>query len=124
MTMFKVILTLLVVLAAALYFPASRAVVLEYAAPLLNPALRLATKAEMEKISRDVQTYERETTRLPNPNEFAGWLEGRYAGDVTRDSWGNTYILVIRPRSFDIVSMGPDGQLNTDDDVLETRNRR
>jgi hypothetical protein len=117
--MFKVILTLLVVLAAALYFPASRAVVLEYAAPL-----RLATKAEMEKISRDVQTYERETTRLPNPNEFAGWLEGRYAGDVTRDSWGNTYILVIRPRSFDIVSMGPDGQLNTDDDVLETRNRR
>jgi hypothetical protein len=122
--MFKIILMILVALAAALYFPQSRSVVVEYAGPLLNPAFRMATSAEMEKISRDLQTYERETGRLPEPRAFGTWLEGRYAGDVTRDSWGNTYILVVRNRAFDVVSMGPDGRQGTSDDIVETRNRR
>lgn len=122
--MFKIILMLLVGLAAALYFPRSRAVVMEYAAPVLNPAFRLATKAEMEKLSRDLRNYERETGRLPEARQFSGWLEGRYAGDATRDSWGNTYILIVRPRAFDIVSMGPDGRQGTSDDLVETSNRR
>lgn len=122
--MFKIFLMLLVALAAALYFPSSRAVVLEYAAPVLNPAFHLATKAEMEKIARDIQTYERETGRLPEPRLFEDWLEGRYAGDATRDSWGNTYILVVRPNAFDVVSMGPDGRQGNSDDIVETNNRR
>lgn len=122
--MFKIILMLLVALAAALYFPRSRAVVLDFAAPVLNPAFHLATKAEMEKIARDIQTYERETGRLPEPRLFEEWLEGRYAGDATRDSWGNTYILVVRPNAFDVVSMGPDGRQGNSDDIVETNNRR
>jgi hypothetical protein len=122
--MFKFILALLVVLGAALYFPTSRALVVEYGGPLLNPAFRLATRAEMGKISRDVQTYERETGTVPEPRAFPTWLEGRYAGDATLDSWGNTYVLVVRRGAFDIVSLGPDGRLGTSDDIVETRNRR
>jgi hypothetical protein len=122
--MFKLFLVLIVALAAALYFPRSRAVVMRYGAPVLNPAFRMATKAEMDKISRDVQVFERETGRLPDPNNFPQWLERRYAGDVAEDSWGNTYVLVVRDRSFDILSMGPDGDRGTPDDILETRNRR
>ncbi len=123
--MFKLILFLLVALAAALYFPSSRAVVTRYAGPALNPAFRLATKAEMEKISRDLQTYERETLgKMPEPREFPRWLEGRYNGDATRDSWGNTYVLVLRRHAFDVVSYGPDKKRGTDDDIVETRNRR
>lgn len=122
--MFKFILILLVALAAAMYFPTSRAVVMDYASPLLNPAFRLATKAEIEKISRDLQTYERETGRLPEARQFESWVQGRHAGDVTRDSWGNTYILVVRPRAFDVISMGPDGRQGTADDIVETSDRR
>ncbi len=122
--MFKLILMFMVGLAAALYFPTSRAVVMEYAAPVLNPAFRLATKAEIEKLARDLQNYERETGRLPEPRQFGSWLEGRYAGDATRDSWGNTYVLVIRPRAFDVLSLGPDGRQGTADDIVETNNRR
>lgn len=122
--MFKLILACLVGLAAALYFPTSRAVVVDHAGPLLNPAFRLATRAEMEKIARDVQTYERETGQMPDSRVFGTWLEGRYAGDATEDSWGNTYVLVIRHNAFDVLSMGPDGVQGTPDDITETRNRR
>lgn len=122
--MFKIILMLLVALAASLYFPRSRAVVLEYAAPVLNPAFRLATRAEMERIARDLQNYERESNRFPEAREFGAWLNGRYAGDATRDSWGNTYVLVPRQRTFDVVSLGPDGRQGTDDDIVESGTRR
>jgi hypothetical protein len=122
--MFKLFLVLIVAIAAALYFPRSRAVVIRYGAPVLNPAFRMATKSEMGKISRDVQVFERETGRLPDTNNFPRWLEGRYAGDAGQDSWGNTYVLVVRERSFDILSLGPDGSRGTPDDIVETRNRR
>lgn len=123
--MVKIIVILLVALAAALYFPTTRPFVVEHAGPVLNPALRLATKAEMEKIARDLQTYERETLgQMPESRGFATWLEGRYNGDATQDSWGTTYVLVLRQNSFDVVSLGPDRQRGTDDDIVETRNRR
>lgn len=123
--MLRIFVILAVVLAAALYFPKSRAVVTKYAAPVLNPAFRLATKAEMEKISRDVSTYERETLgRMPDANQFTAWLEGRYAGDATQDSWGNGYVLVIRREAYDIVSLGQDGSRGTSDDLIVTRPRR
>lgn len=118
--MFKIILTFLVALAAALYFPKSRAVLIDVAGPVLNPMFSMATSAEMEKIAREVQTYERTTGRMPEPRNFQRWLEDRYAGDAMQDSWGGDYTLEIRRNQFDIVSPGPDGLLNTDDDIVET----
>jgi hypothetical protein len=122
--MFKLIVILLVALGAAFYFPSSRAVLLDKAGPLLNPAFRLATKAELEKVSRDLETYERETNRLPPPREFTAWLEDRHAGDATHDSWGNSYVLVVRSNAFDVISLGPDGRQGTRDDLVNTRDRR
>lgn len=122
--MLKLFLILLVALGAAFYFPSSRAVMLDYGGPLLNPAFRLATKAELEKVSRDLETYERETNRLPQPREFTSWLEGRHSGDATHDSWGNDYILVVRTSTYDVISVGPDGRQGTSDDLVNTRDRR
>lgn len=118
--MFRLILTFLVAFAAALYFPQSRAVLIDVAGPLLNPMFSMATSSEMDKIAREIQTYERTTGRMPEPRTFQRWLEDRYAGDAMEDSWGGSYSLEIRQNQFDLVSPGPDGLLNTDDDLVES----
>lgn len=122
--MLKILLIVAVAIAAAFYFPRTRAVVLDVAAPVLNPMFSMATGAEMDKIAREVQTYERASGRLPDPREFESWLGGRYTGDAIRDSWGNVYVLVVRRDEFDILSFGPDGIRGTDDDITETAGRR
>jgi general secretion pathway protein G len=48
-----------------------------------------------------------------------------YLDDVPVDPWGNEFVYVYpgrdRPYSFDLFSMGPDGQPNTEDDVYPVK---
>lgn len=119
--MSKLLILLLVALGVALYFPDSRAWVLEKARPVVNPVLRTATVSEMDKIKGDLNTHARENLGVyPSPRDFGTWLEQQYAGDGGRDSWGTPYQLedVRRGNQLRIRSWGPDRVRATEDDIL------
>ena len=54
----KLFLVLLLALGAALYFPDSRAWVLDKAKPVVDPMLRTATQSEMDKIVTAMQHHD------------------------------------------------------------------
>jgi len=117
----KFLLFLLLGLGAALYFPQTRPVVLDTLAPVLNPILTWQTKGEMAQITRELQMINREGQALPEPGEdFQAWMGRNFQGGDREDSWGNPYTLVTWPDSVGVVSKGPDLEIHTPDDILET----
>lgn len=117
----KLFVVLLLALGAALYFPSTRPVVLDTLAPVLNPVLTWQTRSEMSQIARELQMINREGQALPQPGEeFMAWMGRHYQGGSSEDGWGNPYTLLIWPDSVGILSRGPDLEINTPDDVMET----
>mgnify|MGYP001824728648 CR=1 FL=1 len=117
----KLILLLLVVICAALYFPEPRAWVIDRAQPVLNPILTTATHSEMERIVEDLGQYSRENFgRFPDTRQFPLWLEDQYTGGGSRDSWDTPYQLedLRRDRRMRLRSWGPDRLRGTDDDIF------
>ena len=116
----KIILVILVALAAALYFESSRAVILEKAKPVVDPYLVMATRSEMEKIAQDLAIHQRENFgRIPDRRTFPDWLEGMYAGGASEDSWGSPYEYSVGRDSFYLRSPGPDRLRSTEDDIIQ-----
>jgi hypothetical protein len=117
----KLILFLLLALGAGLYFPQTRPVLIDTFEPILNPILTWQTRGEMAQITRELQMINREGQALPEPGEeFQAWMGRNFQGGDRLDSWGNQYSLVLWPDSVGIKSNGPDLELNTSDDILET----
>lgn len=118
----KLVFLLLIALGAALYFPESRAVVVDASEPVLNPVLRWSTQGEMRRIARDLETQSETGRGFPrDEEEFAEWLDDNYQGITSKtDPWGNSYALRLWPDSFGVVSPGPDGEQVTSDDVVVT----
>lgn len=121
-------LLLLIVLAALtwVYFPETRAIVLDLAAPIAVPLARWSTEEEMAQVARNVVDQERLTGSLPMGSAWLDWLRVRYASpDATRDPWGSTYQLAATKDSVWILSFGPDRTRGTADDfrVASSRNR-
>lgn len=116
----RVLFVLLVALGAALYFPTSRAVVLDAAEPVLNPVLRWSTRGEMRKIVRDLETLSQTGRPFPtDQSSFAEWMDRTYTGlHSTLDGWENTYVLRVSYQTFTVIAPGPDGEVDTDDDVV------
>jgi len=117
----KLFLILVLGLGMALYFPRSRAVVLDVSRPVLNPVLVWQTKSELDKIVRELQALNREGRRLPEPGrEFQAWMERSFQGGSLLDSWGSSYTLRIWMDSLAVVSPGPDLVVGTEDDIVRT----
>lgn len=59
------------------------------------------------------------------PADVQGWRGPYLNSDIPLDPWGHAYIYEFPGRvnvsGYDIVSMGPDGQLGTPDDVVNAR---
>ena len=105
-------------LVAALYFPESRAVVLEAATPVLTPLRRWQTQHEMDEVAREIRNHERENYgQLPAARGFPRWVGSRLGADGSSDSWGGEYALLVQRDSFVVVSWGPDGLPRTPDDM-------
>lgn len=57
------------------------------------------------------------------PNSLQDLVSGnkKYLRDLNKDPWGNDYVYLMPgekyPESYDVFSMGPDGQRGTADDV-------
>jgi len=55
------------------------------------------------------------------PRDAQSW-KGPYIKDVPNDPWGRPYVYTApgkhNPSSYDLMSMGPDGRENTEDDIV------
>ena len=119
----KLILLIILGLAAGMYFPDTRAVLLEKGEPVLRPVFVWSAEREIEEIIRGLQQTENVARRLPERREWVTWIEARYAGDASRDPWGNVYQLEVQEDSFAVISHGPDREMKTGDDIRNVRVR-
>jgi general secretion pathway protein G len=64
--------------------------------------------------------------RLPAPDRFEQWLETNFKEndlkDLATDHWGNklVYTSSKKDKTYSLISMGPDGILDTEDDMIRT----
>ena len=118
----RLVMLLLVGLGIALYVPRTRDILMGYAMPVLNPALRWQTLHEMGSIADEVAFYERENPgQIPPANAFPGWLQRNFTPGAAQDSWGGTYRLFLEAQTFEVVSWGPDRKPRTADDLRVAR---
>jgi len=107
------------------YFPETRAMVLDLAEPIAVPLARWGTQEEMAQVARNVVDQERLTGALPSGSHWLGWLSARYATpEAATDPWGSTYQLDATKDSVWILSYGPDRTRGTADDFRVGASRR
>lgn len=62
------------------------------------------------------------TQLVVRPSDIASWRGPYLVSDIPNDPWGHPYIYEypgkLNPSGYDIVSMGPDGQPGTADDIF------
>ena len=119
----RLMLLIILGLAAGMYFPDSRAVLLDKGEPVLRPMLVWNAEREIEKIISEVQQTENVEMRLPAKGEWVRWVEANFAGDGSRDPWGSVYLYEIQDDSFAVISNGPDRIRKTADDIRDVRVR-
>ena len=119
----KLILVVIIGLAVGMYFPDSRAVLMDKGEPVLRPMLVWNAQREIERIVLGVQQNEQVELRLPSRGQWVKWVEDHFAGDGARDPWGNFYQYEIQEDSFAIISIGPDRLGKTEDDIRDVRVR-
>lgn len=112
-------LVLLSILAVVvwMYFPETRAIVLDVVEPVTAPLARWSTREEMAQVARNAVDQERLTGTLPSGRLWLDWLRMRYASpEASNDPWGSTYQLEAAKDSVWILSYGPDRTRGTPDD--------
>lgn len=78
------------------------------------------------RIKTAIQTFELEIGRLPTSMEElvktgdADW-PGPFLEDeeVPKDGWGNEFRFKMKNKRIKVMSAGPDGQFDTEDDIVE-----
>lgn len=62
---------------------------------------------------------------ISQPSDVTSWRGPYLKSDIPNDPWGNPYIYEfpgrVNPTGYDIRSLGPDGQPNSADDVVNAR---
>ena len=89
----------------------------------------ITTDAKIRTALSDIRSYQDVLERyaLEHDDRYPKTLDElasgakKYVKEINSDPWGNPYVYLIPgehyPESFDILSMGPDGQRGTSDDV-------
>lgn len=117
--MIRLLVVIVLGVAAVLWFPDSRAMVMEVTEPVRNRVARWDLEEEMRQVVRDVASYEVNTGSLPDRRRWLEWLDYRYASnELKTDPWGSTYELKVWSDSVGIVSYGPDRVRETSDDLV------
>jgi len=96
-----------------------------------------ATITQIGTFNIALGAYEVDTGRFPReqdglralfvqPAGVTGW-RGPYVLSVPLDPWGHAYVYQypgkLNPRGYDIISMGPDGELGTADDIYDVNTK-
>lgn len=124
--MSRLLLLILLGVCVWYYFPETRVILGDAAAPVLVPIATWSAQEEMDQIGRNVVEHERLTGELPTSAAWLAWLDSRYLGqEMQRDPWGSVYQMEVRGDSVAILSFGPDRVRATADDfeVLSRRGR-
>jgi hypothetical protein len=117
----KFFILLILLLGAAFYFPQTRPMMLDVLGPVLNPVLTWQTRGEVSQITRELQALYRSGQPLPGQGEeFQSWMLHNFQGGSNLDGWGNRYSLKRWSDSIGVASRGPDLEINTPDDIIET----
>jgi len=116
--MTRLLLLLVLALLTWLYFPETRALLMDVAEPAVLPVMRWSMEEEMETVARNAVDHERLTGELPEGSAWLGWLQYRYVSDDARtDPWGSVYQLEVSKDSVWTLSYGPDRLRGTADDL-------
>ena len=118
----KIIVLIVLGFAAALYFPNSRQVMIDKAEPVIQPVLVWSADREIQRLSDGVRMEARETGP-PSMRSWNRWLEENFSGDAATDPWGTLYYYQAWADSFAILSDGPDGAKDTEDDIRHSQHR-
>jgi hypothetical protein len=119
----RLILLIILGLVVGMYFPDTRAVLLDKGEPVLRPIFEWNAMREMGEISNSLQQMENVEHRLPERREYVKWLEDHYTSDAAQDPWGSFYGYELKADSFAISSNGPDRVMKTADDIRDVRIR-
>ena len=116
----KLFMLCIVVFAVTMAIPSTRA---EFNARAIRPVMdrigaRLVPR-RLDAMADQLDVRLGRAERLPADN-FGAWVRRDYTGPET-DPWGNAWFLQIGRRDYTVGSMGPDGEVGTDDDIVERR---
>lgn len=78
------------------------------------------TELAMRQLEQAVVEYQMDNRKIPAAGEGLDVLEGEYIENLPNDSWGNPFrYLAPGPegKAYDIISDGPDGLPDTEDDI-------
>ena len=115
--MTRLVLLAILCVVTWLYFPETRAILLEAAQPVVLRVGRWSSNEEMAQVGRHAVDHERLTGELPHGETWLGWLATRYPDrDAAQDPWGSHYQLIVWDDSVAVLSYGPDRTRDTDDD--------
>ncbi|MEO6595320.1 MAG: type II secretion system major pseudopilin GspG [Planctomycetota bacterium] len=87
-----------------------------------DEARETKAKADIKIIHDAVTSYRAKNGKLPESLETIATKDERGRSEIEnlpKDPWDHDYILREgdTPREFEVISMGPDGNENTDDDI-------
>ena len=116
----RLFLLLLVVLGIGLYLPDSRALLLEWGRPAIEPGYRWVTQQELNRIAADFEVHMSGRGVEPiGRGGFDAWLDDRYPRPRSKvDSWGTRYSVEVTRTGFAVRSAGPDLAPRTADDLV------
>ena len=117
----KVLLFCIVVFAVAMAIPSTRAQFNEAAIkPVMDGIGTRLVPRRLDAMADQLDVRLGRAERMPTDN-FSAWVRRDYSGPDL-DPWDNPWFLQVGRRSYTVGSMGPDGELGTDDDITLTRN--
>jgi hypothetical protein len=115
----RLLLLALAVFAVAMAVPSSRARIQEEAIdPVMNSIGARIVPRRLDAMADqlDVRVGRGEGF----PGVFEGWLRRDFSGPEL-DPWDRPWFLQVGRRDYTVGSMGPDGQLGTEDDIVLRR---
>jgi len=93
--------------------------------PIGDTARETKALTDVMSIGDAVRLYRTQNGRLPTMRDLVTPdARGRVAiEDLSQDPWGNDYVVRegVPPRTFEVRSAGPDGELDTADDISTVR---
>jgi hypothetical protein len=84
-----------------------------------DPVRAFKARNEMSFFLRILLDDRTEGRRLPDERSFTNWVRERMPQETGIDPWGNTYWLRRQTNAWVVGSNGPDGERDTEDDVVQ-----
>jgi len=117
----KAIFLALLLLAAGMSYAPTRARIIEAVSPITDGIRARAAVGQLDALADQVDIHYQRTGRFPGEvAPWSSWLDSDFSGDPV-DPWGNQWYLQPTSRRFTVGSMGPDGEIQTADDLTEER---